>query len=280
MDRLRRMAKNTTPDFVLRPFEGLPGETDWVAMREVVPSASATARTTPEHGARDVLVVTVLPAGWAALHRQDGTILLAVQTLAGSGDTSRDLAAVLLEAIDAEPGTSIEMGALPGAGPRLQDVLDVEVPFEVTVHEDFAYWLDPSTEVTPDIQASLDQAAETMVPTVKLESVDSAYWCSMNREFLRWAFPADEDSLIDAISRLHARRESGLGGGKFVGAFRSSGLLVPVWELPRGTTASDLEEPAVAFRDRLTAALEVSEPLDGNERRARAGIVSRQVTLR
>ncbi|WP_265521658.1 DUF5926 family protein [Oerskovia flava] len=274
------MAKNTTPDFVLRPFEGLPGETDWVAMREVVPSASATARTTPEHGARDVLVVTVLPAGWAALHRQDGTILLAVQTLAGSGDTSRDLAAVLLEAIDAEPGTSIEMGALPGAGPRLQDVLDVEVPFEVTVHEDFAYWLDPSTEVTPDIQASLDQAAETMVPTVKLESVDSAYWCSMNREFLRWAFPADEDSLIDAISRLHARRESGLGGGKFVGAFRSSGLLVPVWELPRGTTASDLEEPAVAFRDRLTAALEVSEPLDGNERRARAGIVSRQVTLR
>jgi len=28
--------------FVARPFEGLTGETDWVAMREVVPAATAT----------------------------------------------------------------------------------------------------------------------------------------------------------------------------------------------------------------------------------------------
>jgi hypothetical protein len=274
------MAKTSTPDFVLRPFEGLPGETDWVALREVVPSASAPARTTKEFGARDVLVVTVLPAGWAALHRQDGTILLALQTIAGSGDTSRDLAAALLEAIEAEPGTSIELGELPGPGPRLQDVLDLSVPFDVTVHEDFAFWLDPTTEVTPDLKASLDQASESIVPTVKLESVESAYWCSMSREFLRWAWPVDEESLIDAISRLHAKRESGLGGGKFVGAFRSSGLLVPVWELPRGTQAADLEEPAKELKAKLDAALAVTEPLDANERRARAGIVSRQVTLR
>jgi len=274
------MAKNSTPDFVLRPFEGLPGETDWVALREVVPSASAPARTTKEYGARDVLVVTILPAGWAALHRQDGTILLALQTLAGSGDTSRDLAAVLLEAIEAEPGTSIELGELPGPGPRLQDVLDLSVPFEVTVHEDFSFWLDPTTDLTPELKASLDQASESIVPTVKLESVESAYWCSMSREFLRWAWPVGEEELIDAISRLHAKRESGLGGGKFVGAFRSCGLLVPVWELPRGTEAADLEEPAKELKARLDAALAVTEPLDANERRARAGIVSRQVTLR
>ena len=31
--------------FVARPFEGLPGETDWVAMREVVPSATAPRST-------------------------------------------------------------------------------------------------------------------------------------------------------------------------------------------------------------------------------------------
>ncbi|MDF2846160.1 MAG: topoisomerase [Oerskovia sp.] len=274
------MAKNSTPDFVLRPFEGLPGETDWVALREVVPSASAPARTTKEFGARDVLVVTVLPAGWAALHRQDGTILLALQTIAGSGDTSRDLAAALLEAIEAEPGTSIELGELPGPGPRLQDVLDLSVPFDVTVHDDFSFWLDPSTDVTPDLKASLDQASESIVPTVKLSSVESAYWCSMSREFLRWAWPVGEEALIDAISRLHAKRESGLGGGKFVGAFRSSGLLVPVWELPRGTEASDVEEPAKELKAKLDAALAVTEPLDANERRARAGIVSRQVTLR
>ncbi len=274
------MAKNSTPDFVLRPFEGLPGETDWVALREVVPSASAPARTTKEYGARDVLVVTILPAGWAALHRQDGTILLALQTLAGSGDTSRDLASVLLEAIEAEPGTSIELGELPGPGPRLQDVLDLSVPFEVTVHDDFSFWLDPTTDVTPDLKASLDQASESIVPTVKLESVESAYWCSMSREFLRWAWPVGEEALIDAISRLHAKRESGLGGGKFVGAFRSSGLLVPVWELPRGTEAADLEEPAQELKAKIDAALAITEPLDANERRARAGIVSRQVTLR
>ncbi|MHA7134706.1 DUF5926 family protein [Oerskovia turbata] len=274
------MAKTPTPDFVLRPFEGLPGETDWVALREVVPSASAPARTTKEFGAREVLVVTVLPAGWAALHRQDGTILLALQTIAGSGDTSRDLAAALLEAIEAEPGTSIELGELPGPGPRLQDVLDLSVPFDVTVHEDFSFWLDPTTDVTPDLKASLDQASESIVPTVKLASVESAYWCSMSREFLRWAWPVGEEELIDAISRLHAKRESGLGGGKFVGAFRSSGLLVPVWELPRGTEAADLEEPAKELKAKLDAALAVSEPLDANERRARAGIVSRQVTLR
>jgi hypothetical protein len=274
------MAKNSTTDFVLRPFEGLPGETDWVAMREVVPSATATARTTAEHGSRDVLVVTVLPGGWAALHRQDGTILLALQTLAGSGDLSRDLAAALLEAIEAEPGTSVELGALPGPGPRLQDVLDLDAPFDVTVHDDFSYWLDPAQEITADVRASLEEASESMVPTVKLDAVPSAYWCRMSREFLRWARPEDEEALIDAISRLHARRESGLAGGKFVGAFRSSGLLVPVWELPRGTEADELEGPVAELDARLTEALAVTEPLDANERRARAGIVSRQVTLR
>lgn len=274
------MAKNPASDFVLRPFEGLPGEPDWVALREVVPAATATARTTAEYGARDVVVVTVLPAGWAALHRQDGAILLAVQTLAGSGDTSRDLAAVLLEIMDTEPGTSIEPGDLPGPGPRLQDVLDLDVPFEVTVHEDFAYWLDPEVEVTADVRASLDQAAESMVPTVKLSAVPAAYWCRMTHEFVRWARPEPEDALIDAISRLHAKRESGLAGGRFVGAFRSSGLLVPVWELPAGTEAADLEEPLAALGAKLTEALAVAEPLDANERRARAGIVSRQVTLR
>ena len=54
------MAKNSS-DFVLRPFEGLPGEPDWVALKELVPAATATARTTKEHGSRDVLVTTVLP---------------------------------------------------------------------------------------------------------------------------------------------------------------------------------------------------------------------------
>ncbi len=274
------MAKNPSSDFVPRPFQGLPGEPDWVALREVVPAASATARTTADYGSREVLVVTVLPAEWVALHRQDGVILLALQALAGSSDTSRSLAAVLLEALEVEPGTGVTAGALPGPGPRLQDILDLNHPFEVTVHDDFSFWLDPSTERTPEITASLAESAESMVPTVKLSSLPSAYWCRMSREFVRWARSEPEDELIDAIARLHAARESGLAGGRFVGAFRSSGLSVPVWELPSGTTAADVEGPIVELGERLDAALAVTEPLDANQRRARAGIVSRQVTLR
>jgi hypothetical protein len=65
-----------------------------------------------------------------------------------------------------------------------------------------------------------------------------------------------------------------------VGAFRASGLVVPVWELPKGTEAADLEGPATELGEKLAKALSIKEPLDANERRARAGIVSRQVTLR
>src|SRR5674476_1274610 len=219
-------------EFVLRPFEGLPGEPDWVAMREVVPAATATARTTAEHGSRDIRVVTVLPQAWPALHRSDGVVMLALQQHAGSGDASRDLADLLLRVLDLEPGTPI--------------------------------W---------------------SAPTRRLTSVDAAYWTRMSgREFLRWAMPHEEEAFMDAFARLHARRESGLGEagslGRFLGAFRSCGLVVPVWDLELGTPLETLEAEALALRGRLDEALTVEGPLDANERRARAGLVARQLTLR
>jgi hypothetical protein len=273
------MASSSRPELVLRPFEGLPGEADWVAFREIVPAATATARTT---AGRDVVVTTVLPGGWAALHREDGTVLLAVQGVLSSDDLSRDLAAALLAAIGAEPGSGVtpDQVAVTGETPRLQDVLDVEVPFDVTVHDGYDYWLDSSADVTDEVRASLDEAAEASIPTVKLDAAQAAYWCRMSKEFLRWARTEDEDRVVDAIARLHARRESGLAGGKFLGMFRACGLVVPVWELPRGTEAADLEEPVAELGRRFDEALAVGDPLDANERRARAGIVSRQVTLR
>ena len=275
------MAKKPSVEFVLRPFEGLPGEPDWVALREVVPAATATARTTAEHGARDVVVTTILPMAWRALHRSDGVVMVALQTRTGSGDASRDVAAALLEALELEPGTAVTTTALPEPGPRLQDVLDLSVPFEVTVHEGFDYWLAADTEVTPDIRASLDEADASMIPTVKLTSVESAYWCRMGeREYLRWAMPHDEQAMIDALARLHAARRSAIGDARFVGYFRSSGVVVPVWELPPGTEAAELEGPATEFLARFDEALADTSPLDANARRARAGLVSRQVTLR
>jgi hypothetical protein len=275
------MAKKPSVDFVLRPFEGLPGEPDWVAMREVVPAATATARTTAEHGARDVVVTTMLPMAWPALHRADGVVMVALQTRTGSGDASRDIAAALLEALEVEAGMPVTTTSLPGPGPRLQDVLDLSVPFDVTVHEGFDYWLAPGTEVTDGMRASLEEANSTVMPTVKLSSVGSAYWCRMgDKEFLRWAMPHDEQAMIDALARLHAARRSGIGEARFIGYFRSSGVVVPVWDLPAGTEPADVEAPAVEFLERFDEALADTSPLDANARRARAGLVARQVTLR
>jgi len=274
------MAKASV-EFVLRPFEGLPGEPDWVALKELVPAATATARTTAEHGAKDVLVTTVLPQAWPALHRSDGVVLLALQTSSSSGDASRDLAVALLEALDVEPGTAIESIGLPEPGPRLQDVLDLSVPFEVTMQESFSYWLAPDVERTSDLEAAIEDADAGIIDTVKLDAVGSAYWCRMGaKEFLRWAQPHDEQVVLDGLARLHAKRESGFADGKFIGYFRSSGLVVPVWELARGTEADELEGPVAQFAPVLEAAIASTEPLDANERRARAGLVARQVTLR
>jgi hypothetical protein len=274
------MAKGSV-DFVLRPFEGLPGEPDWVALKEVVPAATAPARTTKKYGAKDVLVTTVLPQAWPALHRADGVVLLALQTTTSSGDASRDLAVALLEALEVEPGTAIETVGLPEAGPRLQDVLDLKVPFEVTVHDSYSYWLAPDVERTSDLAAAIEDADAGIIDTVKIQAVESAYWCRMGaKEFVRWAQPHEEQAVLDGLARLHAKRASGFGDGKFIGYFRSSGLVVPVWELARGTEADEVEGPIGEFAPAFAEALASTEPLDANERRARAGLVARQVTLR
>lgn len=275
------MAKNTSAEFVLRPFEGMPAEADLVAMREVVPAATIAAKTTKEYGAKDFTFTTLLPESWPALHRADGHVLLALQTLAGSGDVSRDLAQNLLDAFALEPGSPLTSRVLPGPGPRLQDIVDLTQPFEVVMHEGFDYWVDTTEEISADLRAALDDAGESIIDTKKLDGVDSAYWCRMgSKEFLRWAMPYEEEQIVDGIARLHAKRESSIAGSKFLGAFRSCGIAIPVWELPRGSEAEDIQAAVVEFWPGLKAAFENSEPLDANERRARAGIVSRQVTLR
>jgi hypothetical protein len=279
------MSKHPAVEFVLRPFDGLPGETDLVAMREVVPAATGTARTTAAFGGVDVVVATVLPMAWPALHRGDGAIMVGLQQNAGSGDVSRDVAAALLAAIEAPVGTPVRSLGIVEPGPRLQDVLDLSVPFEVTVHDGFDFWTAAGVELSEDVRASLDRMNETVVPTAKLAAAPSAYWARMGeKEFLRWAVPYEEDAFLDALARLHARRESGLGpqgaDGRYVGAFRSCGIIVPVWDLARGTEPEMVTEPLAALAARLDEALAVTEPLDANQRRARAGLVARQLTLR
>jgi hypothetical protein len=267
---------------VVRPFDGLPAESDWVALREIVPSATATLRTAARYGATQVHLATVLPMAWPAMRRADGEVWLGLQTQGGSGDPSRDVAAALLTALAAEPGTPVPGGDLPGAGPRLQDVLDLTEPLEPLLHNGFDYWLEGVEEVTADVRDSLDRANAAVVPTVRLTSVEAAYWCVIGeKRHLRWVMPYPEDALTNAIARLHAAGESSLvDGSRYVGAFRADGLLVPVWDLAADTEADDLDKPAAALEARLAQALADRSPLTTAERRAKAGIASRQLTLR
>src|SRR5689334_14137850 len=123
---------------VTRPFEGLSGEPDWVALRELVPAATAPLKTAD---GRDVTLASVLPGGVPALVRENGEILLGVQLQASSDDISRDLGTALAAALEAPAGAPVDpgpIGAAGSAGPRLQELLDLTAPLDVTVHQDFA----------------------------------------------------------------------------------------------------------------------------------------------
>lgn len=279
--RAARKARAETPP-VTRAFEGLPSEVDWVAMREIVPAASAWARTTEEYGSHDVQVVTLLPMLWPAMKRDDGVVVVALQFVTDSGDPSRDAAAALLAALELEPGNPVHMPGLPGPGPRLQDVLVLDHPFEVTIHEDFSYSVADGADDDPEVASALAESSENIVPTIKLDGVEGGYWCRMGeREFLRWARPEDEEALLDGLARLHADQNSSFGDdARLIGTFRAAGILVPVWELARGAEADEITPLVEAFAPALDEAAASSEPLTPEQRRARAGLVSRQVTLR
>lgn len=277
-----RAARRESATLVTRPFEGLPGECDWVALREIVPAATATARTSSEHGARDLVIATVLPLAWPALHRADGTVLVGLQTQVGCGDAGRDVAHAVLSALALPPGTPVTDGVAPATTPPLREVLDVSAPFEVTVHEGFDFWLGEDTPASADVRASMEQANAAVVPTERLTSVEAAYWCAIGgKRHLRWVMPHAEDALLDALARLHVSGDLALmDGARYVGAFRADGLVVPVWDLAAQTIAGDVDQPAARLQKALTAALADTGPLSAAERGARAGVVSRQLTLR
>jgi Family of unknown function (DUF5926)/SEC-C motif len=266
---------------VARPFEGLAAECDWVALRELVPSA--TAPLALKDSDREVTLATLLPLALPAIVRADGRVLLGLQVHARSGDVSRDVAHVLEQALAAEPGTMVSSTGLPGPGPRLQDLLDAGSPIEPTVHRDFGFWLEGSTSDDPEVSASMERANAAVVPTVRLAAEPgAAYWCRIgDKAHLRWVVPYEEDALLDALARLAAAGTLGLGEDtRYAGSFRAHGLLVPVWDLPVEPLAGQWEEPAAAFAVRLAEALDATEPLSSPERRARDGLRGRQLTLR
>jgi hypothetical protein len=268
--------------FVARPFEGLPGETEWVALREILPAATAGVTLTSGDASTPATVCTVLPLAWPALHRNGGELFVATQSGATSGDPSRDIAAALLLAADVGEGTPITSVPNPTVDtPRLQDILDADQPFDVTVHEGFDFWVGDN-DLDEDGRQSLERANESVIPTERVPGGDSVYWCVINeRRYVRWVLPYDEDVATAALARLHASDSDRLTPeSRLLGAFRACGLLVPVWEVPRDATAADFPDAVTVMGAALASATTDDTPLTADERRARAGLLNRQVTLR
>jgi hypothetical protein len=269
--------------FVARPFEGLPGECDLIAFREIVPAATAALTLTGEHKDRELTLCTVLPMAMPALVREDGSILLGLQVHHSTGDPSRDLGHALTAAFETDPGNPVRIGDLLSDGPRLQHLVDTAAPLEPVLHEGFDFWIaDDTDDPTGEIAAGLERANASADPTVRLSSVEAAYWTRIGgRRYLRWVMPHAEDALLDGLARLHAAGRSSLGDGtRLIGSFRALGVLVPVWELPADREAEAVEKPAAEFGTAVVEAMAKDTPLTAEERAARAGLANRQLTIR
>ncbi|MBB5958804.1 hypothetical protein FHS29_005413 [Saccharothrix tamanrassetensis] len=271
---------------VARPFQGLAAETELIALREFVPSA--TVRLPLQDAPREVVLASVLPMAAAALIRADGTAFVGLQVQTRSGDLSRDLARAVRWALTAETGDALPVvgpddGAEPG---RLQDLLDVDAVVEPELHTDFAWWMPPDDEPTGDVALSLERANAAILPTERVAApgVRAAYWVDAgDKAHLRWVRPEPEEQLLAALARLSVRGELDLGeGSRYAGSFRAHGLLVPVWDLDRELHSSEWAGPAEALGKRLQEALSSldAEQLTEAERRARDGLRGRQITLR
>jgi hypothetical protein len=133
-----------------------------------------------------------------------------------------------------------------------------------------------------DVALSLERANEAIMPTERIGP--AAYWVDAgDKAHLRWVRPEAEEKLLAALARLSARGELGLGeGSRYAGSFRAHGVLVPVWDLDPELHAREWTAGAEQLGERLDAALASldNEPLTSDERRARDGLIGRQVTLR
>ncbi|MEC3914085.1 DUF5926 family protein [Nocardia sp. CDC160] len=284
----RRAAQEAAAQAVTRPFEGLAAECDLVALREFVPSATATLKLSPSVSAeRSVTLATVLPGAVAALVRagDEPVGFVGTQVQFQSADPAADLAAAILWTQAAAPGESLSTADVEGA-PRLSEVLDPGAALDLTVHQDFNWWVPAGVTPDPQVAATIEQANQAIMPSARLElgadGIGAAWWVDAGEKaHIRWVRPEDEDRLMLALARLHAAGDLHLGeGSRFAGSFRTHGLLVPVFDLDPEKHASEWEAPAREFGAKLAAAVQSDAPLTSEERRSRDGLRSRQVTLR
>ncbi|MGA9873704.1 MAG: DUF5926 family protein [Rhodococcus sp. (in: high G+C Gram-positive bacteria)] len=267
----------------VRPFQGVAAECDLVAMREFVPSATAPVVV----DGRPVTVATVLPGAVAALVREENDTAVGfagLQVQVHSPNVAADLSSALTWASIAQPGESLEASRPDGNTAALAEVLDPSLQLDVTVHQDFNWWLPENAEPAPDVAATVERANQAIMPSARLEGdgLVAAWWVDAgDKAHLRWVRPESEDDLMLALARLHAAGNLTLGeGSRYAGSFRTHGLLVPVFDLDNEMHPTEWSAPATTFGEKLAEALAVDAPLTSEERRSRDGLRGRQVTLR
>ncbi|QNG20885.1 hypothetical protein G4H71_09310 [Rhodococcus triatomae] len=269
---------------VTRPFAGIAAECDLVAMREFVPSATAVLPL--RDPARSVTVATVLPGAVAALVREVGDDpegFVGVQVQVYSDDLGGDLAASIAWAQTAEAGESLQAAQPGDETPALADLIDPDAQLDITVHQNFDWWIPEGVEPAADVAATVQHANEAIMPSARVQGdgVVAAWWVDAGEKaHIRWVRPEDEDELMLALARVHATGDLHLGeGSRFAGSFRTQGLLVPVFDLDREKHPDEWAPGLIALARRLEEALAVDAPLTSAERRARDGLRGRQVTL-
>ncbi|MDO5034815.1 MAG: DUF5926 family protein [Actinomycetaceae bacterium] len=268
---------------VARPFEGMSAEADLVAMREIIPAATLDATTTDEYGSTPFQFVTLLPGGAPAMVRDDGQILIALQTRSATRDAAHDLGVALSAALkrkklidegEADAGTlTVDVR---DAGPRIPDMIASAKPMEL--QENLGFWVSPGSR-DEQVEQAIEDTSKELIPTRAVPGTTNTYWHDMGKHFVRWIRLEDEDQLFTALARLQAAGDLKLENAQFIGAFRALGLSIPVFEFPEPVEAEALTDSVLALEAKLEAALQNEEPLNDDEKRARAGLVSRQVSL-
>lgn len=271
--------------FVARPFEGINGEAELVAMLELL--ASATCEVTLRANAAipnglKATIVTLLPGGAGGLRTDDDRVLVALQTQAHSSDRSADLARAIINAAAAPIGEFIAPVVSTNQEIRAQDLLDPATAFSPVVHTDFQWWLDlgVADPKLADDREAVEDMNTSVAPVSRVG--DTAFLVTLSgRTQVRMVLSDAEGPATDAFARLIAASGESLGDGcKWLGNFRTCGLLAPVWDVPPEWDADTARTHVARFMHRYQDAVTSSEVLTSAQRQARATAVGKFVTLR
>ena len=267
-----------------RPYGGLAAEADLVALQEFVPSAVTTVdvKGTP------VNIVTVLPGAGAALVREEdqgGERFVALQVTSHSQNPGRDLAYALNWVVNAKPGETLQSTVADGSQPELSEFLSDDATLDITTYQDFSWWFPEGASVPPQIQQALRQANDAVLPSEKIgaDLPGAIWWVNPGggKAHIRWVRTEDNEAqMLSALARIAARGELNLGEGtKFAGAFRTHGLVVPVFDLDPAVAADSYEAALADLDKKITTEYTNDAALSADERKQLDNIKSRQVTI-